>query len=80
MPETRGNRSRGARGRGPNGPSTVGVVHLLPLRLEAELSDAAGSRTEVADLEGTGQAFGLGPLEVDLELHDTGLDLSLIHI
>ena len=53
-------------------------MHLLPLRLEAELSDAAGSRTEVADLEGTGQAFGLGPLEVDLELHDTGLDWSVV--
>jgi len=52
-------------------------VHLLPLRLEAELSEPAGTRVEVADLEGTGQAFGLGPLEVDLELHDFGLEWSV---
>ena len=52
-------------------------MHLLPLRLEAELSEPAGSRVEVADLEGTGQAFGLGPLELDLELHDFGLEWSV---
>ena len=52
-------------------------MHLLPLRLEAQLSEPAGSRVEVADLEGTGQAFGLGPLEVDLELHDFGLEWSV---
>jgi len=52
-------------------------VHLLPLRLEAELSDADGTRVEVSDLEGTGQAFLLGPLEVDLELHDAGLEWSV---
>jgi alpha-galactosidase len=55
----------------------VAVVHLLPLRVEAELSEPAGGRVEVADLEGTGQAFGLGPLEVDLELHDSGLEWSV---
>ena len=58
-------------------PSTVVGVHLLPLRLEAELSDSDGSREIRADLEGTGQAFGLGPLEVDLELHDAGLEWSV---
>ncbi len=52
-------------------------MHLLPLRLEAELSGADGSRELVADLEGTGRAFGLGPLEVDLELHDAGLEWSV---
>ncbi len=52
-------------------------MHLLPLRLEAELSDSDGSREIRADLEGTGQAFGLGPLEVDLELHDAGLEWSV---
>ena len=52
-------------------------MHLLPLRLEAELADADGTRVEVSDLEGTGRAFGLGPLEVTLELHDSGIEWSV---
>ena len=52
-------------------------MHLLPLRLEAEVTDNAGTRLETSDLEGTGRAFGLGPLEVTMELHDTGVDWSL---
>ncbi|HEY4929264.1 MAG TPA: glycoside hydrolase family 36 protein [Acidimicrobiales bacterium] len=52
-------------------------MHVLPLRLEAEVTDAAGSRVEVSDLEGTGRAFGLGPVEVTMELHDTGIEWSV---
>ena len=51
-------------------------MHVLPLRLEAEVTDDAGSRVESSDLEGTGRAFGLGPLEVIMELHDTGIEWS----
>ena len=35
-------------------------MHVLPLRLEAEVSDATGTREEVSDLEGTGRARGGG--------------------
>lgn len=52
-------------------------MHLIPLRLEAEVTDGAGTRVETSDLEGTGRAFGLGPLEVTMELHDTGIDWSV---
>jgi len=52
-------------------------VRVLPFRLEAEVTDALGTRVEVADLEGPGRAFGLGPVEVTIELHDTGLDWSI---
>lgn len=41
------------------------------------MTDAGGSRVEVSDLEGTGRAFGLGPVEVTMELHDTGIDWSV---
>jgi alpha-galactosidase len=41
------------------------------------VTDAGGSRVEVSDLEGTGRAFGLGPVEVTMELHDTGIDWSV---
>jgi len=57
--------------------STVDGMHVLPLRLEVDLSDGSGSRVEVSDLEGTGRAFGLGPVEVTMELHDTGIDWSV---
>ena len=52
-------------------------MHLVPLRLEAELTDAGGGAAVSVDLEGTGTAFGLGPLEVELELHDAGLEWSV---
>ena len=52
-------------------------MRVLPFRLEAEVTDAQGTRVEVADLEGSGRAFGLGPIEVTIELHDTGLDWSV---
>ena len=52
-------------------------MHVLPLRLEAEVTDAAGNRVESSDLEGTGRAFGLGPVEVIMELHDTGIQWSV---
>ena len=52
-------------------------MRVLPYRLEAEVTDAAGTRIEVTDLEGPGRAFGLGPVEVTIELHDTGLEWSV---
>ena len=52
-------------------------MHLIPLRLEAEVTDGAGTRMETSDLEGTGRGFGLGPIEVTMELHDTGVDWSV---
>jgi alpha-galactosidase len=52
-------------------------MHVLPIRLEAELTEAGTTRVEVCDLEGTGRAFGLGPVEVTMELHDTGIDWSV---
>ena len=52
-------------------------MHVLPLRLEAELTDTIGTRVEVSDLEGSGRAFSLGPVEVTMELHDSGIDWSV---
>ena len=41
------------------------------------MADAGSSRVEVSDLEGTGRTFGLGPIEVTMELHDTGFEWSV---
>ena len=47
-------------------------MRLNPVRLEAELTDSLGGRTESAAVDGPSRTVGLGPLEVELDLTGTG--------
>ncbi len=47
-------------------------MHLTPIRLEAEVTDDRGGRSESASVDGSPGTVGLGPLEVELELSDDG--------
>jgi alpha-galactosidase len=47
-------------------------VHLTPIRLEAEVTDDRGGRSESASVDGSPGTVGLGPLEVELGLSDAG--------
>jgi len=47
-------------------------VHLTPIRVEAEVTDDRGGRSESASVDGSPRTVGLGPLEVELELSDSG--------
>ena len=41
------------------------------------MADVDGTRYERSDLEGSGRTFGLGPVELTVELQDTGFDWSV---
>ena len=47
-------------------------MRLIPIRVEAELSDASGTLRPEAPIDGPGAVLALGPLEVDLALADDG--------
>ena len=52
-------------------------MHLVPIRVEAELGDRHGDRTEAAPADGSSQVLGLGPLEVRLAPSPTGTTWSV---
>ena len=47
-------------------------MRLTPVRLEADLTDDSGGRSESTEVDGASGTLGLGPLEVDLDLSTTG--------
>ena len=52
-------------------------MHLVPFRVEAELGDRHGDRTESAPADGSSQVVGLGPLEVRVDPTASGVAWSV---
>ena len=52
-------------------------MHLVPIRVEAELGDRHGDRTESAPADGSSQVLGLGPLEVRVDPTASGVAWSV---